>query len=61
MTNATGNPTVLKVDEVARVLRCGTNVVYRAIASGDLRAVRVGRSLRVPHTALVEFLGGEKD
>jgi excisionase family DNA binding protein len=51
---------VLTVAEVARVLRCGTNVVYRTIASGELRAIRVGRSLRVSRVALIDFMGSDR-
>ena len=36
--------------------------VYRAVARGDLQAVRVGRSLRLPRAQLDLLLaGGERD
>ncbi len=37
----------LTVQEVAILLRVSTMTVYRLIKSGDLAAVRVGRSFRV--------------
>lgn len=37
----------LTVQEVANLLRVSTMTVYRLIKSGDLPAVRVGRSFRV--------------
>lgn len=56
-------PLVLTVDEVAEILRIGRGAVYELIHRHDahnetngLRAVRVGRKLRVPRQALLEFL-----
>lgn len=37
----------LTVQEVADLMRVSSMTVYRLIKSGDLRAVRVGRSFRV--------------
>lgn len=55
---ATAEP-VLTIGEVAERLRCrNTDTIYRMVARGDLRAVRVGRLLRVPESALREFLAG---
>ena len=48
---------VLKVPQVARLLCCDTSTVYRLIESGDLKAVRLGRVIRVTRTAVDEFLG----
>jgi excisionase family DNA binding protein len=38
------------------VLRVGRNQLYEAVARGELRAVRIGRSIRIPKTALLELL-----
>lgn len=48
---------VLRVPEVARVLRCAPNTVYKAIAAGDLDAIHVGRGLRVSRVALLAYMG----
>ena len=51
----------LKVPEVAQVLRCGRNRVYELIASGQLRAVRLGeRSIRITREALSDYLAGDR-
>jgi len=57
-------PIALTVPEAAAVLRVSRNKVYDLIrlwhATGGvlgLRAVRVGRSLRIPRIAIEEFLG----
>ena len=52
-------PLVLTVEEAAKALRIGRTAAYAAVRSGDLPAVRVGRSLRIPRAALERLLAGE--
>ncbi|WP_338182425.1 helix-turn-helix domain-containing protein [Jatrophihabitans sp.] len=42
--------------EVAAVMRVSKMTVYRMVHGGDLPAVRVGRSFRVPEKAVHEYL-----
>jgi excisionase family DNA binding protein len=49
-------PAFLTVSEVAQTLRVSDMTIYRLIASGDLRALKVGRSYRIPADALDEWL-----
>lgn len=49
---------VLRVPEVAAHLDCGRPAVYDLIHRGELRSIRVGRLIRVPESALAEFLAG---
>jgi excisionase family DNA binding protein len=44
------------VKEVAAILRIGRNQLYEAVARGDIRAVRIGRTIRIPKTALLHLL-----
>jgi excisionase family DNA binding protein len=44
------------VAEVASLMRVSKMTVYRLIHSGDLPAVRVGRSFRVPESAVHDYL-----
>lgn len=44
------------VAEVASVMRVSKMSVYRLIHSGELEAVRFGRSFRVPEAAVKSFL-----
>lgn len=44
------------VAEVASVMRVSKMSVYRLIHSGELEAVRFGRSFRVPESAVKAFL-----
>ena len=57
---ATGptRPVTLTVPQVAALLGIGRNTVYRALQNGEIRAVRVGRAVRV-RTADVEALLGQ--
>ncbi len=46
----------LTVAEVAAVMRVSKMTVYRMVHGGDLPAVRVGRSFRVPESAVHDYL-----
>lgn len=48
----------LTVAEVAELMRVSKMTVYRLVHAGDLTAVRVGRSFRVPAHAVHEYLQG---
>ena len=46
----------LTVAEVAQLMRVSRMTVYRLVHSGELPAVRVGRSFRVPERAVHDYL-----
>jgi len=46
----------LTVAEVAAIMRVSKMTVYRLVHSGDLAAMRVGRSYRVPERAVQDYL-----
>ncbi|MBV8933210.1 MAG: helix-turn-helix domain-containing protein [Kutzneria sp.] len=46
----------LTVAEVAVLMRVSKMTVYRLVHSGDLPAVRVGKSFRVPEEAVHAYL-----
>jgi excisionase family DNA binding protein len=46
----------LTVAEVATMMRVSKMTVYRLVHGGELPAVRVGRSFRVPEQAVNEYL-----
>jgi excisionase family DNA binding protein len=48
----------LTVAEVAATMRVSKMTVYRLVHNGELPAVRVGRSFRVPEEAVHEYLRG---
>ncbi len=49
-------PSLMTVAEVADVMRVSKMTVYRLIHSGELPAIRVGKSFRVPQSALETLL-----
>jgi excisionase family DNA binding protein len=46
----------LTVAEVATVMRVSKMTVYRMVHAGELPAIRVGRSFRVPEQAVHDYL-----
>ena len=50
----------LTVSEVAAIMRVSKMTVYRLVHGGELAAVRVGRSFRVPEPAVREYLAGAR-
>jgi excisionase family DNA binding protein len=46
----------LTVPEIARALRVGKSSVYRLVDSGDLRAARIGRQLRIRKSDVTTYL-----
>ena len=46
----------LTVAEVASMMRVSKMTVYRLVHNGELPAVRVGRSFRVPEQAVHDYL-----
>ncbi|WP_034995044.1 helix-turn-helix domain-containing protein [Corynebacterium matruchotii] len=50
------NGTFLTVAEVADIMRVSKMTVYRLVHSGELPAVRVGRSFSVHETAVNKYL-----
>ena len=49
-------PMTLQVEDLMPILGIGRNTAYELIRSGQIRSVRIGRQIRVPREALLEFL-----
>ena len=49
-------PLLLRADEVGKVLGLGRSKVYELMNGGALPVVRVGRAVRVPASALEEWV-----
>jgi excisionase family DNA binding protein len=60
-TNLVDLPSVLKAADISRVLAIGRRQTYKLNTDGTIRSVRVGRSLRIPKTALLAFLEGDHE
>ena len=53
-------PVTLRVEELMPLLGIGRNIAYELVRSGRLRSIRVGRQVRIPKNALIEFLEGRE-
>jgi excisionase family DNA binding protein len=52
-------PETTTVPAAAKRLRIGRNQAYKAVANGQLPAIKIGRRLLVPTAALDRMLNGE--
>ena len=53
-------PVTLRVEELMPILGIGRNTAYALVRSGRLHSIRVGRQVRIPKNALIEFLEGRE-
>jgi excisionase family DNA binding protein len=53
--------TLLTISEVANVLRVSKMTIYRLVHDGQLPSMRIGKSLRVPVSALDAYLSQAAD
>ena len=53
-------PVTLRVEDLMPILGIGRNTAYELIRSRQIRSIRVGRQIRIPREALLEFLDGRK-
>lgn len=49
-------PLVLSVNDICKVLFIGKNSAYALISTGQLRHFRVGRQIRIPKSALLNYI-----
>ena len=52
-------PLALRVEDLMPVLDIGRNTAYELVRSGQIRSIKIGRQLRIPRDAVVEFLNGQ--
>ena len=50
-------PLALRVEDLMPILGIGRNTAYELVRSGQIRSFKIGRQIRVPRDAVVEFLG----
>lgn len=49
-------PLTLRVEDLMPILGIGRNTAYELVRSRKIRSIRIGRQLRIPKDALVEYL-----
>lgn len=54
--NLADAPDVLTVEEASRIARVGRNAMYQAVQRGDVWSARIGKSIRIPRSALAALL-----
>lgn len=55
-------PLTLTVEEFSELVgRCDRKTTYEMVKTGEIRSVKVGRSIRIPKPAVAAWLGYETD
>lgn len=49
-------PMTLRAEDLMPILGIGRNTAYELIRSGQIRSIRIGRQIRIPRDALLDFL-----
>ena len=49
-------PISLRVEDLMPILDIGRNTAYELVRTGQIRSIKVGRQLRIPRNAVIEFL-----
>ena len=44
------------MDELSEMLKIGRNTAYELVRSGAVRSVRVGRNIRIPKQAVIDYV-----
>ena len=52
-------PLTLRVEDLMPILDIGRNTAYELVRCGTIRSIRIGKQLRIPQDALVEYLSDE--
>ena len=49
-------PLTLRVEDLTSILDIGRNTAYELIRCGKIRSIRIGKQLRIPKQALIDYL-----
>ena len=49
-------PLTLRVEDLMPILGIGRNTAYELVRSGQIRSIRIGRQIRIPKDAVLEYL-----
>ena len=52
-------PLTLRVEDLMPILDIGRNTAYELVRCGTIRSIQIGKQLRIPKDALVEYLSDE--
>ena len=54
-------PDVITVAELAKMLNVGRNTAYELVRCGAVHNIKVGRQIRIPKQAVLDYLAKVKD
>lgn len=49
-------PDVCTIADVQNILQIGRTKAYKLVTSGQIRSIKIGSSIRIPKTAILEFI-----
>ena len=49
-------PLTLRVEDLMSILDIGRNTAYELVRCGKIRSIRIGKQLRIPKQALIDYL-----
>ena len=49
-------PLTLRVEDLMPILGIGRNTAYELVRCGTIRSIRIGKQLRIPKQALIDYL-----
>ena len=53
-------PLALRVEDLIPILGIGRNTAYELVRSRKIRSIKIGRQIRIPRDAIVEYLAQGK-
>ena len=53
-------PLALRVEDLMPILGIGRNTAYELVRSRKIRSIKIGRQIRIPRDAIVEYLAQGK-
>ena len=54
-------PLTLRVEDLMPILNIGRNSAYELIRCGKIRSVKIGKQLRIPKQAIIDYLEKRTD
>lgn len=51
-----GYPEVITVEELLDILLIGRNTAYRLLKSGEIKAIKIGHTYRIPILSVKEYI-----
>ena len=52
-------PLTLRVEDLMPILDIGRNTAYELVRCGKIRSIRIGKQLRIPKQALIDYLSDD--